>query len=123
MERTLRRALERPVIVYLRYKRGQSCLASCRMEVEGVPVDFAVKHHRADGDKLGMVMERRAVAGPLGPGRFVLDGTTLVVSVFPNDGKLKKLAWLDSPDAIAAVARRVNGGDAGFAEIHTLHFN
>src|SRR5687767_13576365 len=46
LERTLGRRLARPVISYLRYKPGQSCLAACRVEVEGEPVEFSAKHHR-----------------------------------------------------------------------------
>jgi aminoglycoside phosphotransferase (APT) family kinase protein len=124
LERTLDRRLSRPAITYLRYKRGQSCLAACRMEINGTSVDFAAKHHRADAEKLQDVMTRPAIAGPLGPGRFLLANTDIVVSVFPNDGKLKKLAWLGSEEAIAHVAHRIAGpGDAPTAQIHTLHFN
>src|SRR5688572_26714891 len=124
LERTLGRRLARPAITYLRYKRGQSCLAACRLDLAGQTIDFAAKHHRADADKLQTVMTRPSVPGPLGPGRFVLEDTTVVVSVFPNDGKLKRLAWLDSAQTVGDLADRIEGGHGGGpTEVHTLHFN
>lgn len=108
---------------YLRYKPGQSCLAACQAIVDGQPVDFVAKAHRSRAsDKFHKASARTAVAGPLGRGRFVLADSTVIVSVFPNDQRLKHLARLASGPSLSGLAARL-GADPSDTRLDTLRHN
>ena len=100
--------IARAEVTYLRYKPSQSCLAACRIEVDGRQIDVVAKAYRPSAaGKLLKAMTRPAVPGPLGPGRFLLDNSTAVVSVFPNDLRMPRLAQLMSPDSIQQLIARI----------------
>jgi aminoglycoside phosphotransferase (APT) family kinase protein len=109
---------------YLRYKPAQNCLAACRADVDGRPVDFIAKAYRPSAsDKFRKAVTLSGVPGPLGLGRFVLAGTSVLVSVFPNDGRLKHLGRLTSPDAVAQLAVRLGALPETAARLETLRHN
>lgn len=118
--------LGQPVIEYLRYKPGQSCLAACRIVVHGRAVAFSAKAYRADAShKLRKPFEKSATPTLLGPGPFLLD-RGVVVLPFPNDRKLTTLASMDPRRLHARLLRhRVADGGAPdrFAEIQPLRYN
>lgn len=114
-------------VTYLRYKPGRSCLAAYRAEVDGRPIDLVAKTYGPSAmDKFhrAMATAETGVTGRLGGGRFVLDQTTVVVSVFPNDAKLRRLARLTAPDALARLAIGLGvRADPDATRLETLRYN
>lgn len=114
-------------VTYLRYKPGRSCLAAYRAEVDGRPIDLVAKTYGTRAmDKFhrAMATAGASVTGRLGPGRFALDNTTVVVSVFPNDPKLRRLARLTAPDALARLAVGLGvHADSDATRLETLRYN
>lgn len=125
LERTLgHREVADVQVTYLRYKPGQSCLAACRAVVAGQQVDLIAKAYRPTAtEKFQKAVARDSVPGPLGAGRFVLDDSTVLVSVFPNDGKVERLARLMSPDGLAALAARFRIQPGATVLLETLRYN
>jgi len=119
-------SVQQPVIEYLRYKPGQSCLAACHAAVAGRDVWFSAKAHRPDAtDKLDKWFARPAVVGPLGAGRLTL-GSGVVVLVFPNDRKLTTLANIDPRALYERVLRErmiAGGAHAGNIGLEILRYN
>ena len=109
LKKTLGRSdIGRVEVTYLRYKPSQSCLAACRAEIDGRQIEFAAKAFRPSAvGKLLKATTRSAVPGPLGPGRFVLDESAVVLSVFPNDLRLPHLARLMLPESVARLVARI----------------
>lgn len=82
-------------ITYVKYKPGTNCLVGYRLALEGTTVEAYAKAYRPEFQaKLQKVRGQSSVGGPLGPGRLVLDQQAIVVSIFPNDSKLKVLPQL-----------------------------
>ncbi|HKP53150.1 MAG TPA: phosphotransferase [Chloroflexia bacterium] len=93
---------------YVRYKPGMNCLVAYTLRVGGVDIAAYAKAHRLDArDQLQKARDKPGVAGPLGPGRIVLDGKAIFVSVFPNDSELKSLDRLADNNAWPRLLCRV----------------
>ena len=85
--------------LYVRYKPGMNALFAFDLDVAGETVTLHAKAHRpADQVKFDKAARRPSVPGPLGPGRLVLADEGIIVSVFPNDAKLKSLERLGDPE-------------------------
>ncbi|MDQ3419446.1 MAG: phosphotransferase, partial [Acidobacteriota bacterium] len=132
LHRALRQVTDRhvlgpPVVTYLRYKPGQSCLAACRLELDGQSIDFTVKAYLpgAHHDKVRKAFARPSVAAPLGSGRFFLQDSAILVSVFPHDSKLETLVHLEAPDVLARLVRKARAAESGAAgaRIVSLKYN
>ncbi len=128
LKKTLGRSdIARVEVTYLRYKPSQSCLAACRAEIDGRQIEFAAKAFRPSAvGKLLKAGTRSAVPGPLGPGRFLIDESAVVVSVFPNDLRLPRLARLMLPESVARLAARIPDERRaldGRATLETLRHN
>ena len=82
-------------ITYVRYKPRINCLVAYQFESAGAVVKVYAKAHGPDTEvKLRNARKRSSFPGPLGPGRIVLEDRAIVVSIFPNDSKLKGLRGL-----------------------------
>ena len=87
-------------ITYVKYKPGTNCLVGYRLDAAGGPVEVNATAYRPDArGALQQARARPAVAGALGAGGIVLEAGTIVVSVFPDDGKLAALPQLVEADA------------------------
>ncbi|MGH3090003.1 MAG: phosphotransferase family protein [Rubrobacteraceae bacterium] len=88
-------------ITYVKYRPGESCLVGYRIEAgESVTEAYAKAYPRSDADRrLRRAREETGVPGPLGPGRLALEDLAAVVSVFPNDGRVKALSRVEDPDS------------------------
>lgn len=100
---------------YLRYKPGTSCLAGYELQTHpGGPdgaVDVQAKAFRADDrGKFRKASKQPALPGKLGAGLITLEEHLVVVSVFPNDGKLESLRLLAEPDSREQLLRRLLPG-------------
>jgi aminoglycoside phosphotransferase (APT) family kinase protein len=82
-------------IAYARLKPRRYCRVTYRLDVAGAPLDVDVRACRSE-DLASWLEEGNGaiVAGPLGPGRIVLEDRAVVVNVFPNDLKLPELQHL-----------------------------
>lgn len=112
------------IITYLRYKPGQGCVAGCRARVDGCEVDFVAEtYRRDDADKFRKAVARRSVGGPFGSGSFVLADSQVLVSAFPNDRKLERLARLTSAEGIDALVARLGGAPGAAVRLDALRYN
>lgn len=92
--------LETAKITYIKYKPGTNCLVGYNLTAAGTTVRVYGKAYRTDArNKLQKALQQPGAAGLLGPGRIVLEDCAAVISVFPNDGKVKSLSFLDSSEA------------------------
>lgn len=88
-------SIDRASISYIRYKPGTNCLVAYRFEVAGTELDaHAIAYCASLKDKLHKFLERKLIAGPLGPGGMLLDDCATAVFFSPNDGRLKSLRRL-----------------------------
>jgi aminoglycoside phosphotransferase (APT) family kinase protein len=95
-------------ITYIRYKPGMNCLVAYRLEAAGAPVEVYAKTYGPDAEvQLQNARQRSSVSGPLGPGRIVLEDGAIVVSFFPNDGRLKALPRLADVEARNRLLRKL----------------
>ena len=79
---------------YVRYKPGMNCLVAYHIESGGQAHAVYAKVHRpGDEAKVRKAQTRTGVPGTTGFGRLVLGGG-VVVSAFPNDGRLRALRRL-----------------------------
>lgn len=77
---------------YIRFKPGSSCLVAYRGSKGHARFPCYAKAMSADNaHKLQKMKVRAAVAGPVGPGRIVIDELLLVIWFFPNDKGLRGL--------------------------------
>jgi aminoglycoside phosphotransferase (APT) family kinase protein len=96
----LRRALARddlgPArVTYVKYHPGVKCLVGYQLPVAEAEVQLYAVAHRPDACReLEKARTRPSVPGPLGSGRIVLEDCAVLVSLFPNDRKLKALPIL-----------------------------
>ncbi len=105
---------------YVRYKPETSCLVSYALRSSGgVTARVYAKAHGPDaGIKLRKAREKPASAGPFGAGRLVLEEAGVVVSFFPNDGRLRALRRLAEDSGTCKLLKdllpdlpRLYGGD------------
>ncbi len=111
--------------VYVRYKPGTSCLVGYQLEVGGERVFLYARAHRFDAqDKLRKAHQRASIPGPFGPGRIVLTQKASLISVFPNDSKLKALALLADEHGQKRLFRPFTPEPAGWrnTSVHTLRY-
>lgn len=84
---------------YVRYKPGTDCLVGYRIEYGRGEVDvYAKAFRRGDRSRLDKAMAQEVITGPLGSGRFVLEDSEVVVSMFPNDSRLRSLRRIAGDD-------------------------
>lgn len=85
---------------YVRYKPATSCLVAYQLDAAGVEVELYATAYRFDAqDKLEKARRLPCVQGLIGPGRIFFKDLAAVVSLFPNDRKLKTLSLLASARA------------------------
>lgn len=89
-------ALNSAKLVYARYTPGKKPLIGYRLTVNENPIDIYAKPYPLDSaaDKLAKARSNPGVSGPLGAGRLALDEIATVVSVYPNDDKIRTLSLL-----------------------------
>lgn len=118
--------LEAAQITYLRYKPATSCVVGYRLHGPDLSVDAYAKAFRRDAaEKFRKAALRPRAAGPLGPGRLLLDREMLEVCFFPNDDKLPSLARLGDPEGRKRLLRRVfhDRPDLWDAAVEALRYN
>ena len=108
----LRRALPGLVLgpaklVYV--KPARNYLVGYRLTVNGEPLNIYAKTYpqASAAGKLAKARERPGITGPLGPGRLALDEIATVVSVYPNDDRVKALSLLVDDTSRAQVLREL----------------
>ncbi len=81
---------------YIDYQPGAHCLVAYVGRADGQVFECFAKTHGAAAApaKLDHAMRQPALPGPFGPGRLALEPAAVVVSFFPNDGKLRGLGKL-----------------------------
>lgn len=100
--------LNSPTITYVRYKPGTSCLVGYRMRLGETDILLSAQaRHPGSSDKLAKIWGKPGVPGLLGPGRLVIPGIAVAVSVFPNDRRLPQLKRLTYPDKIRSLLREL----------------
>lgn len=99
--------IERATPTYIRYKPGTNCLVAYRIDGDDGTELYAKVHGRDSDAKLRKATETTAVEGGLGPGRFAIEEAGIVVSVFPNDAKLRAIRRLGDPEARRRLLSRV----------------
>ena len=107
---------------YSKYKPGTNCLIGYRLTVNGEPLDIYAKTYpqASAAGELTKARERPGIIGPLGPGRLALDEIATVVSVCPNDDKVKALSLLANDESRAQVLRELFPQDPKLWQV-TLH--
>ena len=104
-------------ITYIKYKRGIVCLVGYKLSAGGTDVDMYAKAFGADASvKLEKAREQPGLPGALGTGRIPLDDDQIVVSVFPNDGKVKALPILMDVEARRHLLGRILARHGGFPD-------
>jgi hypothetical protein len=94
--------------VYAKYKPGTNCLMGYRCRVNGDDVNVYAKAYPLSAmKKMVKARERPGVAGPLGPGSLALDEISTVVSVYPNDAKVKALPLIADEESRSLVLREI----------------
>src|SRR6266542_2206685 len=79
-------------ITYLRYKPQCYCRVAYRLDVAGTAVEVDVRACRPEDLATWLEEgESSSIAGPLGPGRIIMEQLAALVTVFPNDLKLPAL--------------------------------
>ena len=93
---------------YARYKPGISCLVSYEVSFNGQKVRVYARSYRpADGEKIARIMRMPEARGPLGPGRVLVRGASIILSVFPNDVRLPVLRRMTSEAGRQDLLRRL----------------
>lgn len=100
--------LEAAEITYVRYKPQTSCMVGYQLQIQGQMLDVYAQVYCPNAtDKLLKSVAQPSVAGPLGPGRFMLEEPMIGISCFPNDERLKGLVPLADPGARQALLARM----------------
>lgn len=95
-------------LVWVSYSPGQSCIAGYQVDCGSDVVDVCARAYRVDEHaKLRKDAARPSLAGPLGAGRFVWEQSAILVSVFPNDPRLRALPRLVDPAARARLLKEL----------------
>ena len=86
-------------IAYVKYKPKTSCLVGYQVISEEKAIDlYATAYHSQAHDKIQKAKDRPRVSGLFGPCRMILEEKKIVVSLFPNDDKLRSLRQVAAPD-------------------------
>lgn len=81
--------------LYLKYKPQTNCVAGYRLRIEGAVAEIYAKAYPLSADEqLSRATRKPGIAGPLGLGRLLMEENGIVISCFPNDGKVRTLAAL-----------------------------
>lgn len=105
---SLATSIDRASISYIRYKPGTNCLVAYRFEVAGTELGaHAIAYCSSLADKLNKFLERKLIAGPLGPGGVLLADCATAVFFAPNDGRLKSLRRLADPHKREVLLRAI----------------
>lgn len=109
LQRAAPAAILKSVIpVYAKYKPGTNCLIGYRCRVNGDDINVYAKAYPISAvNKMVKARERPGVAGPLGPGCLALDEISTVVSVYPNDAKVKALPLIADEKSRALLLRDI----------------
>jgi len=106
---------------YIRYKPGTSCLAGYEVQSGGLRLPMYAKTFQHP-EKLTKWAERRSVPSQLGPGKIVLPDERLVIVLFPNDARVRRLKSLASEAAVATLLHQTAPSLPDGAEIQTLRY-
>lgn len=112
-------------LVWVSYSPGQSCIAGYQVECGSGVVDVCARAYRVEERaKLWKDAARPSVAGPLGGGRVVWEDPAVLVSVFPNDPRLRALPRLADPAARARLLRHAlpDRQDLWDCDVETLRY-
>jgi len=97
-------------IQYVKYKPGTFCRVAYSVDVAGVPCELEARACRPED----LASRRRkkkaldaAVPGLLGTGSLELDGSSVLVTVFPNDSSLPQVPLLSDADRRLELVRDV----------------
>lgn len=102
---------------YLRYKPGMNCIARFECRVGGEWSYGYAKAFGSDaGVKLKKALDQTSHPGPFGKGRLVLKKEQILISFFPNDGKLGTLSRLLEPSLRAELLSRIFKSHNGWEE-------
>jgi Ser/Thr protein kinase RdoA (MazF antagonist) len=95
---------------YLRYKPHITCLVGYEVSLDGSKVAVHARAYASSQrERLEKARHAPHIAGALGQGRYVLDQLGLVISVFPNDAKIKSLGYLGDGNRRSVFLRRMAG--------------
>ena len=93
---------------YVRYKPGTNCVAGYVIQAGGRTLQLYAKAHASDAEvKLHKARARDGVAGEADRGRVLMEKLGVVVSVFPDDAKVRVLARLDDAEGRRRLLARV----------------
>src|SRR5437660_36080 len=85
-------------ITYVKYVPAEKCLVGYDVRVGTVSVPMYARAYPVSAQReLQKPRHRTGLPGMLGPGRFVLEDCASVISVFPNDRRVKGLPVLADP--------------------------
>jgi Ser/Thr protein kinase RdoA (MazF antagonist) len=88
--------IENLQMTYIRYKPGTRCLVNYHLDTGETTLNvYAIAHGCDEAIKIRNVRNRKTVNRYGIPGRIILEDQGIVISVFPNDSKLKALVFLD----------------------------
>lgn len=94
--------------IYLLYKPGASCLAAYRVRIDGREVDVHVRVYRLDAQPKLFSAKLWSLTAELLP-RYVA-GHHAILSMFPDDRRLRALSRLEDPRRCEELLRRVLPG-------------
>lgn len=112
-------------ITYIRYKPATNCMAAYRLNIGGKILSIYAKAYGADADvKFKKASEKKNVPGPLGEGTISLKDIGIIVSVFPNDSKLKTLRRLGETEKLTDLLHGLFPDQPDFWDgtLHTLSY-
>ncbi|GAB5536685.1 MAG: hypothetical protein Rubg2KO_29340 [Rubricoccaceae bacterium] len=93
---------------YIRYKPAENAVVAADVWIGGTLCTVHAKAHRADAHaKLAKAAARTVVDGLAGRGQLIWEDQAIVVSLFPNDAKLKALRRLATPDTRRQLVQRI----------------
>ena len=88
--------IENLQMTYIRYKPGTRCLVNYRLDTGETSLNvYAVAHGCDKAIKIHNVRKLKTVNKYGIPGRIILEDQGIVISVFPNDSRLKAMVFLD----------------------------
>lgn len=97
-----------PQSYYLRYKPHTNCLVAYQLPVNDQLVTIHVKaFHQDDLEKFHKWQFKENITGILGSGRIALADYLTIVSVMPNDAKVKGLSSLANPNQQKSLLKKL----------------